>query len=749
VNNTGVANAVGDMELCDLNGDGLEVFDLTTQIANILGAQLPADVTLSFHLSQNDADTDFGPIITPNAYTNTGNPETIFVRVEDNVNATCFSTTTFDLILNQLPLVVVPPPLQLCDDLVADGMTEFDLTVNDNFLSSGNTGYSVTYYETLLDAQNDTSPIADPTLYVNTISNPQTIHARVTDAATGCFILTTADIEVLANPMPEPNPDDILLCDAVNDGVEVFDLSVNEVQILNGEVGNSLSYHISQNDAEQGTGAIADPMNYSNTTNPETIFVRVENADGCFAVVDFDLIVNPLPEVIAVPDLIECELSTDGLFDFDLESKTNEILNGQSPAIFSVTYHISQADADANANPIISPYTNILGNPQPIYVSITNTTTGCSISTVQFNIEVREQPTATPPANDYVICDYFGDNDGVAEFDLSTQDAEILNGQLPADFSVTYYANQMDAIDGVSALSNIYENTSNPQIIYAKVSNNLGICYEIAEVTLRVQPIPVFELDESYTVCLDSDGNVIVNGNSPPVIDTGLSDADFTFIWSYEGVVLPGETMSSLTATQAGNYSVDVTDVSGLGCVGQGSTTVIPSTTPIVAAEVTTDAFSDNHMIEVTASGNGVYEFSLDGGPYELGTDNGNGTYSYTFTNVNPPGEHTVTARDRNGCGLDSEDVFVFDYPLFFTPNGDGFNDTWNVIDFSSQPTAEIFIYDRFGKLLKQISPAGDGWNGTLNGNPLPSSDYWFTINYVEPRDGVQKQFKSHFSLKR
>nr|WP_291128526.1 T9SS type B sorting domain-containing protein [Flavobacterium sp. UBA7682] len=56
-------------------------------------------------------------------------------------------------------------------------------------------------------------------------------------------------------------------------------------------------------------------------------------------------------------------------------------------------------------------------------------------------------------------------------------------------------------------------------------------------------------------------------------------------------------------------------------------------------------------------------------------------------------------------------------------------------------------MFDRYGKLLKQISSAGDGWDGTYNGQPLPSTDYWFTVDY--PEQGGMKQFKAHFSLKR
>jgi gliding motility-associated-like protein len=106
--------------------------------------------------------------------------------------------------------------------------------------------------------------------------------------------------------------------------------------------------------------------------------------------------------------------------------------------------------------------------------------------------------------------------------------------------------------------------------------------------------------------------------------------------------------------------------------------------------------------------------------------------------------------RDKIGCGELGTSIIIIDYPKFFTPNNDGYNDTWNIVDLNllgSQETSKIEIYDRYGKLLKEISPMGKGWDGTLNGKPLPSTDYWFKVYYVE--GGVSKEFKAHFSLKR
>ena len=110
-------------------------------------------------------------------------------------------------------------------------------------------------------------------------------------------------------------------------------------------------------------------------------------------------------------------------------------------------------------------------------------------------------------------------------------------------------------------------------------------------------------------------------------------------------------------------------------------------------------------------------------------------------------GIHTVAVGDEEGCTYLETNVLVIDYMKYFTPNGDGYNDTWNIIGLNAQHNAKIYIFDRYGKLIKQLDPLGQGWDGTYNGQTLPSTDYWFTVDYTESQQ--QKQFKAHFSLKR
>jgi gliding motility-associated-like protein len=134
-----------------------------------------------------------------------------------------------------------------------------------------------------------------------------------------------------------------------------------------------------------------------------------------------------------------------------------------------------------------------------------------------------------------------------------------------------------------------------------------------------------------------------------------------------------------------------------------------------------------------------AYEYRLDDGSWQLQLD---------FSNVKP-GVHTVSARDIYGCGsLTSGSFRLIGYARFFTPNGDGYNDTWNVINDAQISIYKVLIYDRFGKLLKQLDPRGGGWDGTFNGAAMPADDYWFVVDLRDKNTGETSEFSGHFTLK-
>jgi gliding motility-associated-like protein len=93
--------------------------------------------------------------------------------------------------------------------------------------------------------------------------------------------------------------------------------------------------------------------------------------------------------------------------------------------------------------------------------------------------------------------------------------------------------------------------------------------------------------------------------------------------------------------------------------------------------------------------------------------------------------------------------LMCFEAKPFFTPNNDGINDTWSLtpIDPNNICTYKLLIFNRYGKLLKELSNLNPHWDGTYNGSKLPSSDYWFVVYYSF--EGNDLVFSSHFSLKR
>ena len=165
------------------------------------------------------------------------------------------------------------------------------------------------------------------------------------------------------------------------------------------------------------------------------------------------------------------------------------------------------------------------------------------------------------------------------------------------------------------------------------------------------------------------------------------------------------------------------------------SNAVIQDRVATITAVLTNDFAGNENAITIEYTGISEYEFSIDGIYYQ---DNPQ------FLNI-PAGNYFAYAREKNGCGISNPFSFtILDYPRYFTPNGDGYNDTWTIKNLDLLAPATITIFDRFGKLLKQFNSSNLNWNGTLNGHLLPADDYWFNL-IVE--DG--KKIKGHFSLKR
>ena len=218
------------------------------------------------------------------------------------------------------------------------------------------------------------------------------------------------------------------------------------------------------------------------------------------------------------------------------------------------------------------------------------------------------------------------------------------------------------------------------------------------------------------------DGSIVVSAKT--------NNRDDTYLWSTNATTSEIE----IDITEIGNYWVQVTTI--FGCETTQTFKVIESETATIEFTEKID-FSDPNNITVTISGIGNYLYVLnDNTPQE----------SNVFQNV-PIGANLITVIDLNGCAEVTRQVIVLDTPKFMTPNDDGYFDTWHITGVHTLPGTVIYIYDRYGKQLAYLTSTSQGWDGTHNGQKMPSSDYWFVADVK--KDNTSFQLKGHFALKR
>ncbi|MFV8336249.1 choice-of-anchor L domain-containing protein [Flavobacterium sp. RSP29] len=446
-------------------------------------------------------------------------------------------------------------------------------------------------------------------------------------------------------------------------------------------------------------------------TSPGIYKVEVQLTPSCIATEEIKI--EYTPEIILNDtSLSQCDIENDGISIFNL-TKVDAIVKNNASNIGAVVYYETLVDAQAKINPITNPatYINKFVN-QSVFARVSNSFNCANYAEVELiisnNVVAVQNPITT--------CDTDGTNDGLAQFDLNAQVTPQLVAGLPAGLIVEYYLNPTDALAQQNQLPTIFKNTiQNQQIIYARIVNSPD-CYAITPIVLKVNTFdpPNFQ-EETFVLCQASAINLTVN--------TGFS----SYLWS------TGASSNTITVTNPGDYKVTVTNFDG--CQKTKKYHVIPSGIATITDVTVNDFERNENSISIEYTGIGDYEFSIDG----------------TFFQDNPifngiaPGEYLVYARDKNGCGLSVPYlVYVLDYPRYFTPNNDGYNDLWQIKNLDNLPQSTLFIFDRYGKLLKQLISSDIGWNGTFNGFTLPTDDYWFHLNLENGRI-----IKGHFSLKR
>ena len=539
---------------------------------------------------------------------------------------------------------------------------------------------------------------------------------------------------------------DFTQCDSTMDGndtngLDVFDLTQYNSLLLNGS--NPSDFQVNFFADANFTIPIVDPIVYT-STDPlvQTIFVRMNNIldTSCYTDTSFKVVVNELPVIQSNVTFRNCDEDgvPDGFTDYNL-TEINEVITNGNSAGLTISYHLNFNDADSGSNEINPiPFNNSIANT--VYARVENGN-GCHrVSSI--DLQVSTTSFTSGFMQELEVCDDDPEIDGFHLFDL-TQASQFFIDEFPAgqNLRVEYYRNLSDAQleqNEINPQTDYTNQTAFSQTIYVRVeSDDNGDCYGIGpHLTLTVHPRPQFEIDDTSIYCLD---------DNPIVLVTFNPEGNYSYEWTDEsGTVISAA--PTATVTSGGIYSVVSTSIFGCQSFPQIFNVVESSIADIGLDDITILDFSDNNTITINNTNNnlgiGDYEFSLD-------DPNGNFQDESFFDNVGA-GVHNLYVRDKNGCGVAALEVFVLGFPKYFSPNGDSYNDTWNLKGWNELFTqaSRIYIYDRYGKFIKELAPWSEGWEGTFNGNDLNTTDFWFAAELVE-QDGTTRVLRGHFSLVR
>jgi gliding motility-associated-like protein len=759
---------------CDDQASGSDLDRITTfnlqlndsRIQTLL-AGAPDQYRISYHTTLSDAEDPSVQGITSYTMTPSDNGEkTIYVRVIDSLTPlSCVSVNNrFDLVLTPLPVLDESEiTFEQCDetDGQSDGIVRTNLRSFESVISANAANEEFTYFTS--PTRSPASQISDPTSYYNTDVNGNPIPNDIVYVQINRVLPNDVfapngscvrDAEILINVAVSQIKESFMLdfdaCElppsTAQDGRTRFPSSIFETLTtsllrehpLFAAVGVEIRYFPSLADAAVKKNEIDQSIDYENP-NPvpngtnwvDEIWANVEviglNTITCIGLKKVaNLYVERLPTAHAIPPFRACDDDGDGLFTFDTDSVYQALTKGQANievSYFDTNYNLlfTGTFPDAYESGHQKIIARVENNPS-------NNTPSCYEETeIEFIVDTT--PNFNPLPTQMRCDDADGVLDGLATFDTQLLERDLLNGQ--TDVAIYYYDEQGNALP--SPLPPQFS-TPSTTIRVELVNTDNTRCVREGFIDFKVVENPSFDVEEQAVLCLNE---TVLNLQVKDPSDT------YHYVWEYvdeNNITTSVGASPQITISMGGTYRVTATTTGDLGC----------STTRSI--EVITSELAKVNVNDILVRG-----FSSQENTVEIKTDNlGAGNYEYALDDSRfqddpyfeqvKPGIRTVKVRDKNGCGVSTAQIGVVGYYKYFSPNNDGINDTWQILGLKTtfNSNSVVYIYDRYGRFLRQLSNADDFWDGTYQGQPLPADDYWFRL---ELEDG--RIFNGHFSLMR
>ncbi len=590
--------------------------------------------------------------------------------------------------------------LETCESSAGTGISNsFDTSNIESQVLGNQTDKFVTYID---GSGNEYDALPNP--FTNTVRDREVIKVRVARKDEPCcYDETTFDL--IIDPLPDLSViENIFLCSSDNNGFATFDLTQIQSDISSNNINTKFYFQ----DGQQIPNSQLDKV-VNKIKDQETITIRATNTDSnCYNETDFIIGTTAPPNAITLPDLTGCDDNNDGISEF---FDTSEIID-QIPGS-QENLRISFFDSDGREmNELPNPYTNLQKNEDYLIIRVIDETSGC-YSEKKILLKTSTKPDINQPSDLYAC----NEGNGYAFFNTEHVVENIIGGQ--NNLSITFYNMEGEQLNDFEN-GNFQNLQPYDQGIIAKVENiSNKSCSTEVHFNLRTVAPPEILIEDTYQICYAGES-----------LSLETSEMYSVSWFGPNGNILSNN--STISINEEGTYGLSIIkEENGILCESYKEFDLVHSEAPTID-KISYRDFAENSTVEIFTSGDGDFEYSLDGINFQ--DEN-------LFEDVKG-GEYYITIRDKYGCGQAIQLINIINYERFFTPNNDGYHDSWTIKGISDQATSFIQIYDRYGKLLVQLDPSGNGWDGNYNGNPMPSDDYWFQVNL---NDG--KVHSGHFSL--
>lgn len=626
-----------------------------------------------------------------------------------------------------------------------DGQVEFNLATIASDLTDGNPGLAIKFYSVEDDALNDTGNNVIPTgpFTVTTATNPTTIFAQVKDSTGSVIKVWTVHLKI--NDGVEGAHDaEISSCESNGEGEGTVDLT--SANVIDNPGQYEITYYESEQDAIAGNNQfIPNPTAYQ--TGSTTVYVRIENSEGCFVVVRIIIEITGL-EVDLGDDFSMCDgeavLTASG--DFGEGVTFTWSLNGTVIA-----------GANSSTLTITGPGT---------YTVVVETQEGCSGSDT---VIVGTEELIIDLGDDFTMCEGVAEltASGAEEFQSAVYSWTLNGNTIPNESGSTIIVNQPGTYTVTVETSWGCTGTDTIVIETTELNIDLGDDFTMCEGEATLTAIGAGEYNSAIYVWTingvvidDADGQTITvtepgtytvtvetewgcTGTDTVVVGVGELDIDLgedfsmcegerevtvngtqgyettTYVWTENGNIIEGANGPSIIITHPGTYTVTVE--TEWGCTDTDTVVVLQGEGPTI----TGITYGPDYIQVHATGGSEPYQYSLSGVVWQNSNQ-----FNYIQS-----GTYTVYVRSAEGC-VSTMQFVVFQIPTMFTPNGDGINDTWNIPGLEIYPGSNVVIYDRNGRLVYQAELTSTTiWNGYyMNGQKAPTQDYWYVIDLTDGR---------------